>query len=768
MIMNAARLSKRSAAPPATAAGDVRRATGAILGGIVVAVGIATTVAAAGLQASPEPLRSIGEILALTDEGPAAEQPVIVRGVVTVVSPHVVIQDGDDAIYVEPAEQPGDAKRRMWKRPLGVPLEVGEDIEVTGAVDFKGFRPRLVMHAIRRLGTRPLPEPAAIDFTRFFAGGDDGRRVRVAGVVQAVLDNPEGWSLIFESASRRMRVIVSQEVRSTRPDEWIDADVDVVGVCYSYRNSRGEFLAPSVFVGRAEDLRVVRAPAQAAFELPVTPLGRIARFRLQPLGGHRLRTSGVVSFAAPGMLYLQEGVGGVRVELAPGSGSEAGFRAGDRVEVAGFPDVRSGIGAISWAVARKISDGTVPRPERIQPSEIIRLNEASTEASEVARPGSYDGCLICCRGRIEAVNRSAAGTVVTLIEQGTAFSATLLEPGAADAMTLLPGTEVEVTGIVKALRKGPGEGEILRGSLWLAQIELLLRSAADIRVLRMPPWWTPARLAAAAVAAGALAVAAVVWVTTLRREVVRQTARALEEESARFKAGLDYEITIRERNRLAANLHDTILQTVTGIGFQLQACQAEETSTGRAKPARLEVARRMVSHAVEQLRGTVWALHTPSVGDKSLATALEERLARLQEGFETPVRVRFANRERPLSDTVAANLILVAQEAVTNALKHAGGTAIDVSIAFDEDTVTLCVRDDGRGFDVDRRPGPSEGHFGIDGMIDRMLAFGGTCSLQSTPRRGTTVTAVAPIPVVEDHLSDRTDGETANHGSMAG
>lgn len=438
------------------------------------------------------------------------------------------------------------------------------------------------------------------------------------------------------------------------------------------------------------------------------------------------------------------------------------------MEVAGFPDVRSGIGTISWAIARKVSDGEAPAPVTIQPNKILRLNDASTRGSDLARPGSYDGCLVRCRGRVEAVNRSAAGTVLTLVEEGTAFTATLLEPGGADARPVIPGSEVEVTGIVKALRRGPGEGDILRGSMWLSQIELLLRSSADIRLVRLPPWWTPGRLTAAAIAAGGLAVAAIAWVTTLHREVARQTARALAEESARFKATLDYEITLRERNRLAANLHDTILQTVTGIGYQLQVCEAEQPRSGGSERGRLGVARRMVDHAVEQLRGTVWALHTPPIGESSLQVALEERLSRLADEFDMPIRFDFRGEERPLSDTAAANLVLVAQEAVANALRHAAAGKIEVAVTFDEEAVTMVVRDDGRGFDVDARPGPSAGHFGIEGMIDRMQAFGGTCTVVSTPGGGTTVTATAPTSAMEDHLSDRAGGDPADHGSMAG
>lgn len=744
-----------------TAAG----ATGiAFTAGLAVAVGIGMSLGvAAPAMCADEPLQSIGSILALPDQELAGGRPAVVRGVVTIATPHVVIDDGSHAIRVFRRHPPGEAVQHRSAQPLGVQLEVGSEVEVSGVVDYEDFEPRLLMRSIRTLGTRPLPEPAAINFTRLFAGADSGRRVRTTGVVQAILDNPEGWSLIFESASRRIRVVVDKALVPSRPDAWVDAEMEIVGVCESNRNNRGEFLAPKLFVGKAEDLQVVRAPVPDPFALPMTPLNRVAGFRLEPLSGHRLRTSGIISFIVPDMLYLQDGIGGVRVELAPGAGDRESLQAGDRVEVAGFPDVRSGIGAISWAVARKVSGGPEPTPVEIQPREILRLNG---EGRRFARPGSYDGCLIRCRGRLDAVNRSAVGLVLTLIDDGSAFTATLLDSKRPDAMPALPGSEVEVVGIVKALRKGPGDGDLMRGMNWLGHIDILLRSEGDVRLVRPPPWWTPERLMAFAIAAGSIVVAAGIWVATLRRQVARQTARAVAEESVRYKAAIDYEITLRERNRLAANLHDTILQTVTGIGYQLQACQVEQSRTTGARTDRLEVARKMVNHAAEQLRGTVWALHSPPIGTRSLVLALEERLARLREGFDTPVDISFTGRERRLSDTATFNLVLVAQEAVANALRHAEARTIEVGVAFGDSEVSLVVHDDGLGCDMTMRPGPSEGHFGIEGMIDRMQAFGGTCTFLSIPGDGTTVTAKAPYAAMEDHLSDRTGGDPANHGSI--
>ena len=724
--------------------------------GVAIGVAFMRLATAAPADAPPEPLRSIGEVLSLPIEEFDRKRPVIVRGVVTIVTP-VVIQDGEDAIYVDPTRLTA-GQGQGWKNILKeLPMEVGAEIEVTGFVDPGGYAPRIVMQSVRRVGTQPLPEPVPVDVARLFAGGDAGRLVRATGVVQAVGENPLQWSLVFETAGRRLTLNVEKEVMPERPDMLVDAEVEVVGVGSTSRNTRGEFVAPGLQVARREDLRLVRERAEEPFALPMTPLGSIARYRSKPLGGHRLRTSGIISFVAPGMLYLQEGIGGVQVVLAAEPGGLQEFEPGDRVEVAGFPDMSSGVGAIGWAVVRKVDPGTPPQPLDIQPSEIIRINDAHGRSGEVARPGSYDGCLIRCRGRVEAVDRSLADPVLALTDGDTVFTAQLAEAPEASPASFVVGSEVEITGIVQVARV-PAEGaRPTHGATRVGQLVLLVRGKDDVHVVRLPPWWTPSRLAAVAGLLGAIAAASVVWVTFLRREVARQTARAVAEESARQKAALDYEITLRERNQLAANLHDTALQTVTGIAFQLKVCDAKERERNGAsgQPAgqeagdevarHLGVARKMVEHAADQLRGSVWSLRSLPTEGRTFSDAVHELVGRVGAGHAARVRIDFDARANAIAAYVAGNLLLVIQEALHNALHHADPRSVEVQVTRDgRGDVVAVVRDDGQGFEIGTQAGPRQGHFGLAGMRERAERLGGTLDIDSAIGQGTAVRASVP------------------------
>jgi len=233
----------------------------------------------------------------------------------------------------------------------------------------------------------------------------------------------------------------------------------------------------------------------------------------------------------------------------------------------------------------------------------------------------------------------------------------------------------------------------------------------------------------------------------LGRRVRRQAVDLATSMQHRQQSAVEFEATLRERNRLAANLHDTVLQTVTGIGYQLTACRANDGTLAADAPRHLDIVDRMVGHAVEQLRGTVWALRATSPTDRTLAEAVRELAARLAQEHDAVIEADVAADLPALPDFAAGNLLLVAQEAMLNAARHAAATATTVRLHVPPpgDAIVLEVADDGRGFDPAARPGGAQGHFGLDGMRERVERIGGTLDIQSAPGQGTTVTVRLPL-----------------------
>jgi signal transduction histidine kinase len=686
-------------------------------------------------------LQPIADIRALPTEELAKHPAIHIRGVVTWSDHNFIMQDGSAGIYVNFvfAEQLG-----LWKGGLpSAEIQPGVEVEIEGSIDPGGFSPPVLPQTVRVLGKKPLPEPRPFNAEQFFSGADDCQRAEVSGVVRSVREGDSVLSLVVEAAGQPFGAEVSRDAVPGDPQRLVDAVVRMTGVATTMFNTRGEWLLPRMFVTDPAGFVVVEPARHAPFDSPHVPLTALGRFRPEPFGGHMIRTEGTVIHSLPTQaVFLQDGAGGVRVDTR----TPEKFVPGDRVEVAGFLDRRGRVASLADALVRKIGSGTPLAPADISPDEVVDVNAAAIRASIMARPGDYEGCLIRFPARLLELHATHDGGVLMLGAGGTAVTALVQPADFAALARLRPASELSVTGIVHTdWPAGPGNPvrEIPN------RMQVLVRTAADVVLVRAPSWWTPQRLAIAAGLLAALAAAATAWAVSLRWEVRRQTAIAVEEEASRRAAALEYEVALRERTRIAADLHDTLLQTMTGIGYQLKFCTSGfDDAVPSEMGEHLGTAERLVSHAARQLRGTVWSLRSMPDVRQPLADAVSALLRLLVEGRGVQVSVETTGESCGVHETVARQLLFVVQEAVLNALHHGAAKTVAVTLAFSPGAAALemTVRDDGRGFDVGLQPGPGLGHFGIQGMRERVESLDGDFEIASTRGSGTAVTARVPHP----------------------
>jgi signal transduction histidine kinase len=127
----------------------------------------------------------------------------------------------------------------------------------------------------------------------------------------------------------------------------------------------------------------------------------------------------------------------------------------------------------------------------------------------------------------------------------------------------------------------------------------------------------------------------------------------------------------------------------------------------------------------------------------------------VRQGHDVTFEVRDGAKLPAISEFVAGNLLLVAQEAMLNALKHGRPKRIEVGVAAEGDgkRVVLVVRDDGIGFRAGSQAGAAQGHFGILGMQERMERLGGRISIESATGQGTTLRAEVPLQPFDDEIA---------------
>jgi signal transduction histidine kinase/ligand-binding sensor domain-containing protein len=205
-----------------------------------------------------------------------------------------------------------------------------------------------------------------------------------------------------------------------------------------------------------------------------------------------------------------------------------------------------------------------------------------------------------------------------------------------------------------------------------------------------------------------------------------------------------YEAVLRERTRLAGELHDTLLQGFTGLTLQLHAIHAR-IMTGPADAAdELNQLMRVADSTLREARESVWDMRTPELDGPSLTDALQQLLDRSAVRSGAVVTLAVEGAPRSLSVTCESTILRVVRECLANAHRHARASRIEVVLTYADSSVSVLVRDDGVGFDGQVQLGAESGHWGLRGMQERAKAAGGTLSIEGTPGVGTTIRLQVP------------------------
>ncbi|MFM9595899.1 sensor histidine kinase [Streptomyces scabiei] len=199
-----------------------------------------------------------------------------------------------------------------------------------------------------------------------------------------------------------------------------------------------------------------------------------------------------------------------------------------------------------------------------------------------------------------------------------------------------------------------------------------------------------------------------------------------------------------ERRRLAAEIHDTIAQGLTGIIAQLQVvANAPDPETARVHLAR---AGDLARHSLGEARRSVHNLAPVALEHDGLPEALKKTVAEWAERTGTRADFTATGRVEPLHEEVSATLLRIAQEALSNTARHARARRVGVTLTFLGEEVILDIRDDGRGFDPLAVPVRTRtGGFGLDGMRVRAERIAGTFTVESEPGHGTALSARVPL-----------------------
>jgi PAS domain S-box-containing protein len=232
-------------------------------------------------------------------------------------------------------------------------------------------------------------------------------------------------------------------------------------------------------------------------------------------------------------------------------------------------------------------------------------------------------------------------------------------------------------------------------------------------------------------------------ITTLKQQQAELagTSARLQQLSRRL-----LQVQELERRHLARELHDEIGQVLTVAKIKLQSAALAPEAAALASQINEPVA--LLDRLLAQVRSLSLDLRPPLLDDLGLVPALHWLLQQHQARASTP-RVHLTTDPTlgRWDPTIETACFRIAQEALTNALRHAGATSIDLTLALQDATLRLGVRDNGTGFDAAaaRMRAERGGSLGLLGMHERASLAGGALTLLSAPGRGTEVEAVFPL-----------------------
>lgn len=649
----------------------------------------------------------------------------------------IMLQDG------EPQEV--SLSRSFWLKDAGArQVKSGDVIHVTGVAtepaglvrEEKPYEPALMVTNLVHLGFSPFSGGRRVTARQINAGEYRGELVRLAGVVSAVMRdemNPLWNWLVLRT--RPGDVYVATPDHEHPYGELLaltDAEVEATGFVIEqsrWRRFRGQYIIP---VGE-NGMKATKGPPplEAVAPLPAGCLDVETLDRLLKNGGlvHRVKIDGRIIAASRRFCFLHSAEGHI-LKVAPLSGA-CTPACGSRVAAIGFVSLDScGINlgdAVFAEGCRDLLEQPLPCADAVDIEQLFAetKNPSGSSPFRLRRLVSVAGTV---------VNPSldmSGGSSIRIEQNGCGINVDVSALTGRGPVGIPSGCEIRVTGVCDA--EFSTESAIASFPRF-AGLSIFPMSARDIVVVKRPPWWTPGKMYAAILSLlGALAVISVLCVAL--KVMSDKRGRQLYDERV---AHIRTEAKVEERTRLAVELHDAISQTLTGVALQVDSAARANGDDANTVGSFLKTARNMLASCRRELKDCLWDLRSRTFEEKDMTEAIIRTIG--PHKGDAAASVRFNIPRERLSESTTHAILSIVRELTVNAIRHGKATHIWIAGEHHDGTITFSVRDNGSGFELASAPGPQDGHFGLQGIRERVNDSGGSVDVASVPGAGAKVT----------------------------
>lgn len=599
---------------------------------------------------------------------------------------------------------------------------------------------------------------------RFLSGAEDNRRVKMRGVVRDTFRDENDPRFLYMPLLAGGEIVYATFISPADEDhrDLMGAEILATGICSPvvYRNRL--HVGRTLHIGGDEatsvkNIQVLRPSNSDPFDVPeLENLRRESPSRIPLLG--RRRESGRVIAVWGGKMLIETRFGEViNVELA----EKPAPAWGTFVDVVGFPETdlfRINLVRAIWRypLAKSAKGAKSHTPDKLRGfGELSAKQIIPTSAREIMTDAegrhsidpTFHGKTIRIAGRVATVPNSdderlclECDNYIIPVELPAGLPwgsdpAGHGPQGSDPHGNLVVGCVVEATGVCVM------ETENWRPNSIFPRMKgffLVVQSPSDVRILSRPSWWTPRRLLALVCLLVLTVIAVLVWNRSLKRLSEERGRKLSEEQMETVRSELKY----LERTNLATELHDAISQNLTGISMELRALNAFNDSLPKEAQSHLSMAAHTVSSCRNELRNVLHDLRNNALESATMDEALKIALA--PHVGDAELTVRFSAPRSAFTEKSAHAILHIVRELVTNAVRHGGARHIRVAGAFETGTLKFSVTDDGCGFDPAASPGADEGHFGLQGVHERVETAGGEITIESSPGHGSKFTISLP------------------------
>jgi len=400
---------------------------------------------------------------------------------------------------------------------------------------------------------------------------------------------------------------------------------------------------------------------------------------------------------------------------------------GDDIEVVGYAETdlfRVNLANAMWRKV-KAQSSTKNEPEDTAAKELLE-DAVGRRKFNMA----WNGRMVRLRGIVRDIHGGENSPPRILIDDYGRMVAADCSTVPAAIENLRVGSVISITGVCVMDTENWNRHSTLPR---VKEMFISVSSSDDITILATPPWWTPARLAAAIGVLLLLLIGILVWNLSLRTLSERRGRELFRNQIARAES----ELRVEERTRLAADLHDHLAQNLTAISYQIAAAERSSKIEPEASAQHLGTAARMLGSCRTELRRCLWDLRNDALDEPDFSQAIRRTVEPV--AGEAEVMVDFPVPRARISDTTAHAILSIVRELTANAANHGHARHIRISGEMSDEQLNISVVDDGTGFDPATAADSDNGHFGLDGIRERLRNHNGEFSIESAPGKGTTV-----------------------------